>query len=594
MEPGWDLEMRLLCMPSTGGSVSEMQGLANDILQCCDNVPQHVKEIAALGGGSHTERNLHRWVAHQPWRALLPQAYDFEIAVTLDGGVHETTVEHSAFLPHEMVASLSECTELVSVLFAGRKNTEDTPGALEEYWSKVAHTKWMQSHPLLGEIQRQPNLCFPFGIHGDDAGVFLNQKVLVLTFGSVAVEEQTLDTRILFTSVPIWKAVPGKTLNEVYKVFVWSLNYLQLGVWPHEDHTGKPFSRQHHPERFEKAGHSLTSIGLKGIWTELRGDWKWQWEALALPSFYNSNYICHLCRAHKKIRRLLYTDFRRDAQVRKTCVSWPKYRDWLAEAGDERPEITRLIGFDIWRCVTDAMHNLDLGVYQVVAASCLVELISEGVWPGDSNDERYAAAHHEYKGWCRARGLQPCPPFKGTTLNPGGLDTPSFTMHQAKGAQMKYIMMWLHTAVDRGGAADAFHGAMRFGVIDQFVRFEKACDTPGKFLTPLAQKEVADAVENALVCLNALASEAIENRSFFWAVSPKDHMTTHLAYDFAGDGVNPRRTTCYSDEDMVGRVKRITRACHGATATMRSLDRYAILVGTRWWARVANMRFNRQ
>ena len=67
-------------------------------------------------------------------------------------------------------------------------------------------------------------------------------------------------------------------------------------------------------------------------------------------------------------------------------------------------------------------------------------------------------------------------------------------------------------------------------------------------------------------------------------------MATHLAYDFAADGVNPRRVTCYADEDMVGRIKKIVNRCHGRTADKTSLDRSAILVATRWWTRLAELR----
>ena len=67
-------------------------------------------------------------------------------------------------------------------------------------------------------------------------------------------------------------------------------------------------------------------------------------------------------------------------------------------------------------------------------------------------------------------------------------------------------------------------------------------------------------------------------------------MATHMVYDIASSGVNPRRTTCYADEDMVGKVKTIVSKCHGSTAGRRSIDRYANLVGTIWWKRLAELR----
>ena len=160
----------------------------------------------------------------------------------------------------------------------------------------------------------EPDLAFPVGIHGDDASAFTRQKVLVLTFNSSTVSLQTLDNRILFTAVSLLHAVP-ETLTEVYKVLAWSLNALAEDTHPIADHNGKLFSPTHHPERYAMAGEPLTKEFHRGIWSELRGDWKWQMESLNLEAHYNKDYVCYLCRAHKKIRRLFYIQFARDAHI---------------------------------------------------------------------------------------------------------------------------------------------------------------------------------------------------------------------------------------------------------------------------------------
>jgi len=79
----WDLEMELLCLPASGSSVAQLQRLASKIANCCkDAVPDHVRELASLSGGSNLERDLHRWVSRQRWRELLPDPY-FSICLTL-------------------------------------------------------------------------------------------------------------------------------------------------------------------------------------------------------------------------------------------------------------------------------------------------------------------------------------------------------------------------------------------------------------------------------------------------------------------------------------------------------------------------------
>ena len=69
----------------------------------------------------------------------------------------------------------------------------------------------------------------------------------------------------------------------------------------------------------------------------------------------------------------------------------------------------------------DIMHTLDLGVYQIIAACCLEELVQEGVWLGATLQKIYSAAHDEYEIWCRAQGVEPCPRFERSRLYPQGL-----------------------------------------------------------------------------------------------------------------------------------------------------------------------------
>ncbi len=202
-------------------------------------------------------------------------------------GVRETLAEHSAFLPHELFASLSLIPELFEELLIG------PPGTLTSFWQKTAETRWYQQHPL-PELHRDPGLCVPIGLYGDDAGVIGTQNMLVLTWGSVARELLTLDGRLLFSVVTYAHVVPGKTIETLYNILVWSLNSMAEGCWPSVDHLGQHFSATHHPRRFSKAGLPLCLSGHRGVWSELRGDWKWQVEAFDFDQWYAeaSSAIC--------------------------------------------------------------------------------------------------------------------------------------------------------------------------------------------------------------------------------------------------------------------------------------------------------------
>jgi len=507
-------------------------------------------------------------------------------------GLTETIVRHCCFLPHELFACLSAYPELFSELLSG------PAGTLEQFWEHTAETEWFQRHPLQHEIEASPQLCVPIGIHGDDAGVFSNDKVMVLTWGSVARELRTLDSRLLFCAVAYRHAVHGKSIEAAYEVLTWSLQCLAAGVWPDVDHKGRPLDSMEHcgsqhagRHRLNQAGRPLTTAGHRGIWSEMRGDWKFLVEALDLQANYGTNWTCHLCRAHKKINRLLYTHFKMSAHLRKTRVSHACFRDSYCTR--VRPHLFNIPGFNIWRVWADAMHCLDLGVYQQAAGTCLMELVTEGVW-GDCGDDGFLAAHVEYKVWCRQRGVEPCPRFDRTRICGKSNEFPQFSQQSAKAAQTRYLIRWLYDVLRKPGVSIGRHGGIRLAMFSSFARFEDVCDDYGRFLPAPAREELAKSMESALLCMNALSSEALSAKEYRWHIVPKCHMATHLAFDFAATGVNPRRVTCYADEDMVGRVKKIVERCHGSTAPVTSLHRYSILVGTRWWTRLAELRGIRQ
>ena len=70
-------------------------------------------------------------------------------------------------------------------------------------------------------------------------------------------------------------------------------------------------------------------------------------------------------------------------------------------------------------------------------------------------------------------------------------------------------------------------------MFSSFVEFEDIFAQHGPHLPREASLAIADRIEAALLCFNALTAEAHEKRSFYWQQTPKAHMTSHMAYDFA-------------------------------------------------------------
>jgi hypothetical protein len=142
---------------------------------------------------------------------------------------------------------------------------------------------------------------------------------------------------------------------------------------------------------------------MVGCFSEMRGDWKFLVQSLLLQQSPQSNYCCHLCRAHKRITSLLFTNYRDDARHRRTLVDSAEWWYYMTAALLVSP-LLFIPGFNIFRVMIDPLHTLELGIYQWLAPSVMWQLTSsaeeDGYFPGGTRDERFAAAYKQYRIWC--------------------------------------------------------------------------------------------------------------------------------------------------------------------------------------------------
>ncbi len=517
-----------------------------------------------------------------------------------------------------MFAVLAEqAPDLWEFLFTGGASN------LRDWWAAAAGTAgdWFAQHPV---IQQSPwHMRVPLGIHGDDAGMAGAEKVLVLSWGSVAIDLGTLDSRLVFCMIRDSECRPQATLQTVYQVLSWSFQALAAGVWPASDHAGRPFSAAYHPTRAARAGRALHPGGVRGAWVELRGDWKFLRECLRLTRWYGRNELCHLCMAHKRAPAYLYTDFGRHAHHRATRVT---HVVWLAAAiaAAMVSPLLAIPGFHIWRAFFDIMHTLEPraphraprafhvssrspcmhtrtthaphactarthvpGSRHIPARGSLRLVRARyggGFWLGATLAARLEAATREYRAWCRTNRIASV----AKRLNPSwvALPFPQISQTHAKAAALRSMVYWMREICIR--AVVDGHSALRAGMFEAFVQADLVMRAHGRHMPADAREAVAVHFEAALHAYHALATECLQRGVPLYRLIPKLHALTHLAYD--GDGTNPRSVQCYADEDLVGRMKRLYGSCHGATAPRASLQRYALLACVRWWRRLAVLR----
>ncbi len=275
--------------------------------------------------GSMGERTLHRWARRQPWRALLPEPYEFEAPLRVRGT--RVSGKMQCLLPHEVLHSLSAAQGVFEDLFG-------TAVELEQFWAGMAtcaeapsargrlHAHWLQSHPAM---DTPASRRVPIGIHGDQGEMKGSEKVLVLSWGGLCRKGSTLDARILFAVLKASECTPDRgTWFAAFDVWRWSFQALAAGFYPMADEHGRPFARDHDPQRAATAGQPIGALEPAarkvGAWAELRGDWEFLRDALQLPQHYSTTRMCHLCGATKGGELDFAADFGRNAPCRATML----------------------------------------------------------------------------------------------------------------------------------------------------------------------------------------------------------------------------------------------------------------------------------
>lgn len=542
--------------------------------------------VAELGGMSpkNFERDMHRWASRQAWMELLPELYSYPLRLLDSAGLAEVELPHFFILPHELFHTLHNAgTDIFEHVFG---STQD----LVSWWdgASASPNDWFREHPVIPCAP--PALRVPLGMHGDDGGMHGQEPVLVLSWNSVAAKPRDW-SRLLFTMVKV-SSVGKDTMHTVYDILRWSFQALADGTFPAADHAGRPFSKSYQANRFHLAGKALAA-GIRGVWSEMRGDWKYLKEALMLKHHYGTRpRICHLCEASKAEGDCVYTDFTATAGHRCTLTTSSAWHAAYLAAAIVCP-LLLIPGFNIFRVFFDIMHTLDLGVYHVLLPSCLWELTSKNIlWNSTTRGKRFSEAYAEYRGWCKTNKVKSITKkrFSFKRFRPTAGTYPTMSQVTAKAAATRSLAYFLkakcfEAAAKSGTRRDKLRSAMLHHIIQADIVCRKQ---KSRYFTADEQQSFAEHIHSSLTCYNALAAEAVASKTLNWKLIPKFHALTHIARDFGN--INPRRVHCYGDEDMVGKMKRIFIKCHAATACLRSLQRYVIIVALKWWVVLHTLR----
>ena len=243
-----------------------------------------------------------------------------------------------------------------------------------------------------------------------------------------------------------------------------------------------------------------------------------------------------------------------------------------------------IIGFNIFKVVFDIMHVHDLGVLQPAVASSLWELTDdESLFPGSTRDERFAAAWRHYSAWCKEHRV----PARAKKFKPRKFkkakEWATITQQTMKAAATRSFQYYLEYVCSMPEVLTTPRAVMRGAMWKSFCDADRVLRRAGKWPTEEEKAKTKQAFLDALAAYAALHDPV---RKLYHKL-PKGHALMHIA---CGDfGLNPRKTSCYQDEDQVGRCKRIYQGCHAMSAPRRSIWRYIICMGLRWMEAIRQM-----
>ena len=235
----------------------------------------------------------------------------------------------------------------------------------------------------------------PLVLHGDDADSHRRRSFLITTMGSLVVSGSMYDSRQLLYLLDNSRATP-ETMATLDLWVTWGLTELQLGVYLDID----PYGNRH--AAYDCGRQGLIAEGWRGILVYHKGDEKYIQRCYRTSHSAVSRNVCILCRATQE-GPMVYTTHGVNALHRTTCLSTEQF---ITDVCGVRTYVS-LPGFNINMLCYDWLHICDLTIIPEVAASALVELVSERAFGNAGTmDERLRLGFVAFTKACKRAGIR--------------------------------------------------------------------------------------------------------------------------------------------------------------------------------------------
>jgi hypothetical protein len=346
------------------------------------------------------------------------------------------------------------------------------------------------------------------------------------------------------------------TIDELNRVYAWSMAALASGRCPVARHNGEPWTD--FDERHRATGDLVVRAGL----LQVRGDWMWLIENFRFRHVANECF-CWQCQA-THTGELSYLDVSPTARWRATKMTHEAYVEGCAREMVPPSALFSCPGFRLEHICIDSMHCLDLGVFGDAIGGIMFVEISQKNWHR-SYQEGIDWLNHELEGYYNANRhlseirltLAMVKPPDGT--HPTLRCKAASCRHLAEFAlflAQRHARFQLEFLDERLAASSAEYRLLAVRMAQSMVTFHDSCSEP------FVAERCIQALEAFVVDFNALrllfrrGLAAEYHSAQVFAARPKLHMSQHIRDTILLFG-NPRDFWCYGDEDFVGLIKKI-------------------------------------
>ncbi len=543
---------------------------------------QATKDIASLGHHGKYKGNLARDFDNYCQKLELTGHLEPYLLETEIQDHREKIVagEAAVFVPHEVAHSLWECDEPE---FNRRFGTDK----LSEYWRNAEAHPWFRTHPWKAAIKRRPDRCIPVRIHGDDAPCTKRTQIFVANLSPVCTSLQSWLSRFLLVCWPLVMAAGPQTLESFFSAFVWSLLLMAPDLddvlFPNTGHNHQPLRGK----RLARAGQRICG-GYRFVLTQFCGDWKFLKEFFHFRQCYTKLQFCWLCLGTKATGTLCAWNNSLDAACFECERSSTAFLMFLRSLHHPLASYT---GFDMSMIMLDLMHICLLGIMQFVVGGVLWELCLEQRWyrPGRGSwqsrtNHSLRLAFDDFKNWLKTRQLQSSHPLF-TVLGLSMHTLADCPMLKVKAANCLLVCQWLSElcCADAHAEGDDYK-KVRATTLWGFSETFSILQGQDHWISDTAAEHLMCTRAAALQGYNTLACVAVEREINRFPMKPKIHLFDHCMRDTCKYRENPTFCWCFSDEDFIGKIKRVASRCHPFRMGMRALQRWAM----RYFAQLRN------